>query len=56
MSWPEAWRPKRPAAGRKLALAIAREMRVEGFGLELDLQGVGNNGHYAPFSWQGALS
>ena len=43
-------------AGRKLALAKANEMRIEGFSLNLDLQGVGNNGHYAPFSWQGAVS
>jgi len=43
-------------AGRKLALAKENTMRVEGFGLDLDLQDVGNNGHYAPFSWQGALS
>ena len=43
-------------AGRKLALARASEMRVEGFDLDLDLQGVGNNGNFAPFSWRGELS
>jgi hypothetical protein len=24
---------------------------VHGFGLDLDLVGKGNNGHFAPFSW-----
>jgi hypothetical protein len=43
-------------AGRKLALAKASEMRVEGFDLDLDLQGVSNNGNFAPFSWRGELS
>lgn len=43
-------------AGSRLALAKANAMRVEGFGLDLDLQGVGNNGHFAPFSWQGEMS
>tara|TARA_A100001037_G_C15144679_1_gene635673 strand:+ start:70 stop:381 length:312 start_codon:yes stop_codon:yes gene_type:complete len=43
-------------AGRKLALAKASEMRVEGFGLDLNLQGAGNNGHFALFSWEGELS
>ena len=43
-------------ASRRLALAKASEMRVEGFGLDLNLQGAGNNGHFAPFSWQGELS
>ncbi|MCE2493246.1 MAG: DUF1326 domain-containing protein [Alphaproteobacteria bacterium] len=42
-------------AGRKLALAKAKGMRVEGFGLGLDLRGAGNNGHFAPFSWRGEL-
>ena len=43
-------------AGRRLALATAKTMRIEGFGLDLDLEGIRNNGHFAPFSWQGALS
>ncbi len=38
-------------ANRRLALARARELRVHAFGLDLDLSGKGNNGHYAPFSW-----
>jgi hypothetical protein len=38
-------------AGRRLALARSKEMHLHGFGLELDLVGKGNNGHFAPFSW-----
>jgi hypothetical protein len=38
-------------AGRRLALARAKELHVQGFGLGLDLAGKGNNGHFAPFSW-----
>jgi hypothetical protein len=38
-------------ANRRLALARAREMHMHGFGLDTDLVGKGNNGHYAPFSW-----
>jgi hypothetical protein len=38
-------------ANRRLALARARETHVKGFGLDLDLIGKGNNGHYAPFAW-----
>ncbi len=38
-------------AARRLALARAREMRVHGFGLDLDLVAKGNNGHFAPFAW-----
>ncbi|HJU17659.1 MAG TPA: DUF1326 domain-containing protein [Stellaceae bacterium] len=38
-------------AGRRLALARAKEVRLNGFGLDLNLAGKGNNGHYAPFSW-----
>lgn len=38
-------------AGRRLALARAKELHVHGFGLGLDLAGKGNNGHFAPFSW-----
>jgi len=40
-------------AGRRLALARAKEMHVHGFGLDLDLAGKGNNGHFAPFAWAG---
>jgi hypothetical protein len=38
-------------ANRRLALARAKEFHVHGFGLDLDLAGKGNNGHYAPFHW-----
>jgi hypothetical protein len=38
-------------ANRRLALARAKETRVHGFGLSLDLIGKGNNGHFAPFAW-----
>ena len=38
-------------ANRRLALARSKETHVHGFGLGLDLAGVGNNGHYAPFDW-----
>ena len=38
-------------ASRRLALARATEMRVSGFGLDLDLVAKGNNGHFAPFDW-----
>jgi hypothetical protein len=38
-------------ASRRLALARATEMRVGGFGLDLDLVAKGNNGHFAPFAW-----
>jgi hypothetical protein len=40
-------------AGKRLALARSAATRVEGFGLELDMVALGNNGHYAPFSWSG---
>jgi hypothetical protein len=38
-------------AGRRLALARAKELHMHGFGLDLDVVGKGNNGHFAPFSW-----
>ena len=38
-------------ANRRLALARARGIRVQGFGLALDFAGRGNNGHFAPFAW-----
>ena len=38
-------------AGRRLALARAKELHVQGFGLGLDMVGKGNNGHFAPFAW-----
>ncbi len=38
-------------ANRRLALARSKETHVHGFGLDLDLAGKGNNGHFAPFTW-----
>jgi len=38
-------------AGRRLALARAKETHIHGFGVDLDLVGKGNNGHFAPFTW-----
>jgi hypothetical protein len=38
-------------ASRRLALARAERLHVHGFGLDLDLSGKGNNGHFAPFAW-----
>jgi hypothetical protein len=38
-------------ANRRLALARSKATRLEGFGLDLDLVGRGNNGHFAPFAW-----
>jgi hypothetical protein len=38
-------------ANRRLALARAKELHMHGFGLDMDLAGTGNNGHFAPFSW-----
>ena len=40
-------------AARRLALAQAKEMHIHAFGLDLDLVGRGNNGHFAPFAWSG---
>jgi hypothetical protein len=38
-------------ANRRLALARSKETHVHGFGLDLDMVGKGNNGHFAPFAW-----
>ena len=38
-------------ANRRLALARSKETHVHGFGLDMDLAGSGNNGHFAPFAW-----
>jgi hypothetical protein len=38
-------------ANRRLALARSKETHVHGFGLDLDIAGKGNNGHFAPFAW-----
>lgn len=40
-------------ANTRLALARSGHTRLQGFGLDLDLAGHGNNGHFAPFSWSG---
>jgi len=40
-------------ANRRLALARSKETHVHGFGIDLDLIGIGNNGHYASFAWAG---
>jgi hypothetical protein len=38
-------------ANRRLALARSAEMHLHAFGLDLDMSGQGNNGHFAPFAW-----
>lgn len=38
-------------AGRRLALARSSQFHMHGFGLDLDMPGRGNNGHFAPFAW-----
>jgi hypothetical protein len=38
-------------ANRRLALARTGQFQVHGFGLDLDMAGKGNNGHFAPFAW-----
>ncbi len=38
-------------ANRRVALAQAAHYRVEGFGLDVEMEGKGNNGHFAPFAW-----
>lgn len=38
-------------ANDRLALARASSLQVKGFGLDLEMTGQGNNGHFAPFSW-----
>jgi hypothetical protein len=38
-------------AGRRLALARASQFYMHVFGLDLDMVGKGNNGHFAPFAW-----
>ena len=38
-------------ANQRLALARSKETHMHGFGLDLDLVGQGNNGHFAPFAW-----
>ncbi|NJN39870.1 MAG: DUF1326 domain-containing protein [Gammaproteobacteria bacterium] len=39
------------SAGRRLALARSQETHIHAFGLDLDMVGKGNNGHFAPFNW-----
>ena len=38
-------------AGSRLALARTSELHLDGFDLKLDMSGMGNNGHFAPFAW-----
>ncbi len=38
-------------ANKRVALARARETHIHAFGLDLDLVGKDNNGHFAPFNW-----
>ncbi len=38
-------------ANSRLALARSSETHLHAFGLDLDMSGVGNNGHFAPFTW-----
>ena len=38
-------------ANTRLALARTSSLNVSGFGLALEMNAEGNNGHYAPFSW-----
>lgn len=40
-------------ANSRLALARTSEMKLSAFGLEENLIGEGNNGHFAPFDWEG---
>lgn len=38
-------------ANTRLALAQTSEFHIHGLGIDIDLSGAGNNGHFAPFSW-----
>jgi hypothetical protein len=38
-------------ANSRLALARSPQTHIHGFGIDLDMVGKGNNGHFAPFSW-----
>lgn len=38
-------------ANSRLALARTSEVHLHAFGLDLDMSGLGNNGHFAPFAW-----
>jgi len=40
-------------ANPRVALARASETHIHAFGLDVDLVGRGNNGHFAPFRWSG---
>lgn len=38
-------------ANRRLALAQSKETHVHAFGIDMDMIGKSNNGHFAPFTW-----
>jgi len=38
-------------ANTRLSLARASHMHIQAFGLDLEIAGAGNNGHFAPFDW-----
>jgi hypothetical protein len=38
-------------ANPRVALAQSTELHVHIFGLDVDLEGMGNNGHFSPFDW-----
>jgi hypothetical protein len=38
-------------ANRRLALARSKATHIHGFGLDMDIVGKANNGHFAPFAW-----
>jgi hypothetical protein len=41
------------SANTRLALARSSETHLHAFGLDLDMSGAGNNGHFARFEWRG---
>ena len=38
-------------ATTRIALAQSKETHLHCFGLDMDIEGEGNNGHFSPFSW-----
>jgi len=43
--------PRKSGKQGRLALARSKETHIHAFGLDLDMTGKGNNGHFAPFDW-----